>query len=186
MNSSSSKERMRTACGCCPVFFSIKVDMCLRYLLLSRHSLSTFPPPSTSICFMRQVKLKIAHLKIGWERESAGKVQPRTGVANFQLWQLAPNRIMLFPQFSCATAEEEGSVKISFRQLRRFWLLEIACDINRFDDALLLVLIEKFLGTKIEKYSREREFTKRGSKDNKYNTELIKSNNNTVQILKLN
>lgn len=44
-------------------------------------------------------------------------------------------------------------------------MLEIACDINRFDDALLLVLIEKILGTKIEKYSREREFNKGGSKD---------------------
>lgn len=65
-------------------------------------------------------------------------------------------------------------------------MLEIACDINRFDDALLLVLIEKFLGIKIEKYSTKREFNKRGSKDNKYNTELIKSNNKTVQILKFN
>lgn len=125
--------------------------------------LSLLLPLQFVSCDKSSWKLRI--WKSGESKRVQGKFNPGRGVANFQLWQLAPNRITLFPQFSCATAEEEGSAKISFRQLRWFWLLEIACDINRFDDALLLVLIEKFLGTKIEKYSTKRQFNKGGSKD---------------------
>lgn len=43
-------------------------------------------------------------------------------------------------------------------------MLEIACDINRFDDALLLVLIEKFLGTRIEKYIEKQNLIKEAQK----------------------
>lgn len=118
MNSSSSKERMRTDACELPAdaalcFFQLRLTCVYGTSSLPViHSGSLLLPLQFVSCDKSSWKLRI--WKSGESERVQGKFNPGRGVANFQLWQLAPNRITLFPQFSCATAEEEGSVKKRF------------------------------------------------------------------------
>lgn len=139
MNSSSrSRSRKGCGCGCCPVFFSIKVDMCLR----CPPPFTLFPsarllPPSTSICFMRQVKLKIAHLKfVERERErvsAAGKVRAQRRNSNLRLTGLR-----FFAWHSAAPRLGRETGKWFFLQTAEMILIALAyqsiwCSAKRFN-----------------------------------------------------
>lgn len=108
MNSSRSKPG-KDADTDAAMFFSIKVDMCLR----CPPPFTLFPsarllPPSTSICFMRQVKLKIAHLKFV-EREREWVQQGKFGAQ-----RRAPNRITLFSLALSCSPTWEGNWQTVF------------------------------------------------------------------------
>lgn len=109
-------------------------------------SLSSTPPSFHFYLFHATSQAENCAFEIRRERErvsAAGKVRgPETG------FQLAPNRITLFPWHSAAPRLGRETGKRFFPQTAEMIL--IACDINRFD-ALLSVLIEKFHGIPIEK-----------------------------------